>query len=68
MIRNSTKFFSYKDLKVVCRDLKEVYAALNAESGHEALEEFGKMERQVSDDSGFMRTEQEQHHGVFQLS
>ena len=42
MIRNSTKFVSYKDLKAVCRDLKEVYSTINAESGHEALEEFGK--------------------------
>ena len=42
MIRNSTKFVSYKDLKAVCRDLKESYSAINAESGHEALEEFGK--------------------------
>lgn len=42
MIRNSTKFVSYKDLKAVCRDLKEVYSAINAESGHEALQEFGK--------------------------
>ena len=42
MIRNSTKFVSYKDLKAVCRDLKEVYSAINAESGHEALDDFGK--------------------------
>ena len=42
MIRSSTKFVSYKDLKAVCRDLKEVYAAINAESGHKALQEFGK--------------------------
>ena len=42
MIRNSTKFVSYKDLKTVCRDLKDVYSAINAESGHEALEDFGK--------------------------
>ena len=42
MIRNSTKFVSYKDRKAVCRDLKEVYSAVNAGSGHEALEEFGK--------------------------
>ena len=42
MIRNSTKFVSYKDLKAVCRDLKEIYSAVNAGSGHEALEEFGK--------------------------
>lgn len=42
MVRNSTKFVSYKDLKAVCRDLKEVYSAINAESGHEALEKFGE--------------------------
>src|SRR5574344_1489006 len=43
MIRNSTKFASYKDLKAVCRDLKTVYSAVNAEAGHDALEEFGKI-------------------------
>lgn len=42
MIRNSTKFVSYKDLKAVCKDLKEVYSAVNADSGHDSLEEFGK--------------------------
>lgn len=42
MIRNSTKFVSYKDLKAVCKDLKQVYSAINSEQGHEALEEFGK--------------------------
>jgi len=42
MIRNSTKFVSYNDLKAVCQDLKKVYSAINAESGHEALKEFDK--------------------------
>lgn len=42
MIRSSTKFVSYKDLKQVCKDLRQVYSAINAERGHEALEEFGK--------------------------
>lgn len=42
MIRSSTKFVSYKDLKQVCNDLKQVYSAINAERGHEALEEFGR--------------------------
>ena len=42
MVRNSTKFVSYKDLKAVCKDLREVYSAINAESGHEALERFGE--------------------------
>ena len=27
MVRNSTKYVSYKDLKAVCRDLKRIYSA-----------------------------------------
>lgn len=42
MIRNSTKFMSHKDLKAVCKDLKEVYSAINVESGHKSLMKFGK--------------------------
>jgi len=42
MVRNSTKFVSYKDLKKVCADLKAVYSANSEEAGHDALEEFGK--------------------------
>jgi transposase-like protein len=42
MIRNSTKFVSYKDLKKVCADLKSVYSANTGEAGREALEEFGR--------------------------
>jgi putative transposase len=42
MVRNSTKFVSYKDLKKVCADLKAVYSAPGEEAGHDALEEFGK--------------------------
>ena len=38
MIRNSTKFVSYKDLKEVCADLKAVYSAPTESSGREALE------------------------------
>jgi transposase-like protein len=41
MVRNSTKFVSYKDLKKVCADLKAIYSACSEEAGHEALEEFG---------------------------
>jgi transposase-like protein len=40
MIRNSTKFVSYKDLKKVCTDLKTVYSAATEAGGREALEEF----------------------------
>jgi len=42
MIRNSTKFVSWKDLKKVCADLKTVYSAATEESGRTALEDFGK--------------------------
>jgi len=42
MVRNSTKFVSYKDLKKVCADLKSVYSACSEEAGCQALEDFGK--------------------------
>src|SRR5215469_16135581 len=42
MIRNSTKFISYKDLKKVCADLKAVYSANTEAAARDALEDFGK--------------------------
>ena len=42
MVRNSTKFVSYKDLKKLCVDLKMIYSANTEASGREALVEFGK--------------------------
>jgi transposase-like protein len=42
MIRNSTKFVSWKDLKKVCADLKTIYSAPSEEAGRDALEDFGK--------------------------
>jgi transposase-like protein len=42
MIRNSTKFVSYKDIKKVYADLKAVYTAGTEEVAHNTLEEFGK--------------------------
>ena len=42
MIRNSTKFVSYKDLKKVCADLKTIYSAATETAAREALEDFGK--------------------------
>jgi transposase-like protein len=42
MVRNSTKFVSYKDLKELCADLKEVYSAATEEAGRAALQAFGK--------------------------
>lgn len=41
MVRNSTKFVSYKDLKAVCRDLKKVYSASTEEEALLNLEDFG---------------------------
>jgi transposase-like protein len=42
MVRNSTKFVSYKDLKKLCVDLKLIYSAPTEKAGHEALEGFGQ--------------------------
>jgi transposase-like protein len=41
MIRTSTKYVSYKDLKSICADLKAIYTAATEKTGREALEEFG---------------------------
>jgi putative transposase len=40
MIRNSTKYVSYKDLKALMADLKKVYGAVSEEAALYALEEF----------------------------
>jgi transposase-like protein len=40
MIRNSTKYVSYKDLKAVMEDLKKVYGAVSEDAALYALEEF----------------------------
>lgn len=40
-IRNSTRFVSYKDIKVLKADLKRVYAAPTEEAALSALEDFG---------------------------
>ena len=42
MVRNSTKYVSYKDLKEVCRDLKKIYSAVNEDEALESLDDFGK--------------------------
>lgn len=41
MIRNSTKFVSYKDLKAVCNDLKKIYTAADRQQASTALIAFG---------------------------
>jgi putative transposase len=40
MIRNSLKYVSWKERKVVARDLKAIYKATSAEAAASALEEF----------------------------
>jgi len=40
MIRNSTKFVSYKERKPLCADLKNIYTAPSEKLGLEALDEF----------------------------
>ena len=42
MVRNSTKYVSYKDLKEVCRDLRSIYSAVNEEEALEAFDDFGE--------------------------
>lgn len=41
-IRNTTRFVSYKDIKVLMADLKRVYAAVDEETALYELESFGK--------------------------
>ena len=43
MVRNSTKYVSYKDLKAVCRDLKRIYSAPSEEEALLALNDFAKV-------------------------
>ena len=43
MVRNSTKFVSYKDLRKLCADLKKIYSAPSEKEGLIALEEFGEI-------------------------
>lgn len=42
MVRNSTKYVSYKDVKEVYRDLKQIYSAVNEEEAIEVLDDLGK--------------------------
>jgi transposase-like protein len=43
MLRNSTLFVPYKDLKKLCADLKAIYSAPGEEAGRDVLEAFGKI-------------------------
>jgi len=41
MIRSSTRFVSYKDLKSVCADLRKIYTSANRDQAASALDSFG---------------------------
>jgi len=41
-IRNSTKYVSYKDLKLLMADLKKIYGSVSEDAALYALEEFGE--------------------------
>jgi putative transposase len=42
MIRNSTKYVSWKERKELCRDLKKIYRAVTEEQGREELDNFAE--------------------------
>ena len=42
MIRNSTKYVSWKEQKTICFDLKKIYTAPSEKSGLDALDEFAE--------------------------
>ncbi len=42
MIRNSTRFVSYKDRRPLCADLKNIYQAPTEKEGLQALEDFAQ--------------------------
>lgn len=42
LLRNSTAFVSYKDLKQVMNELKGIYVADNAEEARNRLEDFAE--------------------------
>lgn len=42
MVRNSTRFVSYRDLKKVCADLRTVYSAPTEAAGRDSLERFNE--------------------------
>jgi putative transposase len=42
MVRNSTKFVSYKERRQLCADLKKIYTAVTEETALSALDEFSE--------------------------
>jgi len=40
MIRNSTKYVSYKERKILCADLKQIYSAVSEKQGLDELDDF----------------------------
>ena len=42
MVRNSTKYVSWKERKVLCSDLKKIYGASSEKEGLSALDDFSE--------------------------
>ena len=42
MIRNSTRFVSYKERKLLCADLKKIYSASSEKEGRDSLDDFAE--------------------------
>ncbi|MEW5208219.1 transposase, partial [Bacillus cereus] len=42
MVRNSTKYVSYKERKILCADLKTIYQAPDEKQALQALDQFTK--------------------------
>ncbi len=42
MVRTSTRYVSYKDLREVCSDLRKIYSSANRDQAAIALESFGQ--------------------------
>ena len=42
MVRNSVKYVSWKDRKVICQDLKAIYTSATEQQAEAALDAFGK--------------------------
>jgi len=40
LIRNATRFVSYKDLREYCKDLKAIYTAVNEQTGYDKLQKM----------------------------
>lgn len=67
-LRNSSKYVSYKDLKVIITDLKAVYAAVDEPSAQSALDVFeDAWGKEISPDRCFLAGELSKPEHIFQI-